>query len=149
MLNEPLEDAAPYPDIIEKDPPVESADCPALIVIRPPSPKDGVGDGPEAFPPAPSPTMMLILPPTPETALPVLSMMWPLLPLEADPVEKDKEPLVPFAAVHDPAGWPPAVDSQRACVSRYAVPAAFIAMLQDPTEGALLILKAPLDAMRP
>ena len=72
--------------INEIAPPVPAvAASPALTATRPPV---------ELFP---LPTTILKLPPAPDVAEPVRSVIMPLLPFDVVPEVNDKEPLVPFA----------------------------------------------------
>jgi hypothetical protein len=82
MLNDPLEVAVPYPDIMETAPPVFSAAFPAPRVMRPPDAA------------VPAPTMTLTLPPAPLTACPERTITAPERPFEDSPVLKIMEPLV-------------------------------------------------------
>ena len=76
ILNTPLEDARPYPEIIDTAPPVTCVLCPAFSAKRPPVPVLAL------------PTTTLTLPAVPSVAEPVRSVMLPLLAVLVDALRR-------------------------------------------------------------
>jgi hypothetical protein len=84
MLKVPLDDTVPWPETIDKEPPVVVVLCPLESIIRPPTPSD------------PLSTIILIDPPAPFTPDPEVNIIDPALPLLAHPDKSESEPEMPL-----------------------------------------------------
>ena len=90
----PLELTVPFPDIIDRAPPVLIAVAAVLVpaVRRTSAPP---------IPPEPDPADIIMSPPFPPVAAPVASVIEPVVPLEDDPEKNETAPLVPSVPAFD------------------------------------------------
>ena len=90
----PLLVAAPFPEIIERAPPVLMAEAAVLV----PAVKSTSAP---PIPPEPEPADIIMSPPFPPTATPVASVIEPVVPLEDVPEKNEIAPLTPLVPAFD------------------------------------------------